>query len=175
MQKEVEELSDVVQILYLAVTSMSFNATLTVDVEPVTLPNISDLAVRIQKIPSPSGILSYLCTVNCTCEDASVVWEKEGFDSSLPGSARVNTSDDGRQALLQIDQSSPDYFGRYSCVISSPRVIGSERSSIDLLPNCMNGGELFETGICLCTLNWEGRLCDRCKYYATYCMLTHYN
>ena len=155
--------SDSGQMLYLAVASMSSNATLTVDVEPVTLPNISDLAVRIQKIPSPSGTLSYLCTANCTCEDASVVWEKEGFDSSLPNSVNVTTSDGGRQAQLQIDQSSPDHFGSYSCVIRSPRVIGSDRSSVQVLPNCTNGGELLETGICLCTLDWEGRFCDQCK------------
>ena len=149
--------------LFLTVESTSSNATLTVDVEPVTLPNISDLAVRIQKLPSPNGILSYLCTADCTCEDASVFWEKEGFDSSLPNSVNVTTSDGGRQAQLQIDQSSPDHFGGYTCVIRSPRVIGKDQSSVQVLPNCSNGGELLETAICLCTLDWEGRFCDQCK------------
>jgi receptor-type tyrosine-protein phosphatase Q len=146
------------QVLFMGIEAVNASAPITIEVteDSQTEEQYRDLKPLVTAL----GNETYQCTADCTCTDARVSWEKESFDGSLPDSAKVTTSADGRQSVLQLDPSSPGYRGRYHCVIRSPRVIGSEMTSIEFSVTCLNNGVNSGPNICNCTEEWGGLTCD---------------
>ena len=147
------------QTLFMAIEAVNETVSLTVEVNAsdVTVEPYGDLCPLVIAL----GNATYECKANCTGTDARVTWEKESFDGSLPDSATVTTSIDGRCSVLVLDPSSPDYYGRYYCVLRSPRVIGSKRASIEFPVECLNNGTNIDPDLCDCPEGWGGPICDQ--------------
>ena len=150
------------QTLFMAIEAVSQTASLTVEV------NASDTPVEqcgdLRPMVTALGNATYECKADCTCSDTRVTWEKESFDGSLPDSANVTTSIDGCRSVLVLDPSSPDYYGRYYCVVRSPRVIGSKRASIAFSVECLNNGTNIDPDLCDCPEEWGGPVCDQREF-----------
>ena len=149
------------ETLYVGVMNVGNDpASIMVDLSRDINPNCVSISSKITEGNDTNGPI-YNCSAACVCSNATVMWEKKSFDRSIQPSAKIIRDSSNRSSLLQLDTSTDDHYGQYYCVIRSPCVIGSKRSSLDFPVPCQNGGTNVDVDVCSCREGWDGLRCER--------------
>ena len=151
------------QFLYLGVVARNGSVTLSLQSTVMDTPEDRILSSSITEPIRTEDTLSFSCATACSCPDASVTWELDGYTSTLPSTVQVTASQDGRQATLTLNLSDPDYSGRYACVVHSTNVLTTAQTTIDVPLNCENNGTNIGLYLCACVPGWTGLACEQCK------------
>ena len=151
------------QFLYLGVVARNGSVTLSLHSTVMDTPGDRLLSSSITEPIRSEDTLSFSCATTCSCPDASVTWELDGYTWTLPSTVQVTTSQDGRQATLTLNLSDPDYSGRYSCVVHSTNVLTTAQTTIDVPLNCENNGTNIGLYLYACVPGWTGLACEQCK------------